>query len=428
MSKNISLKSAFQLLFLLLCLALIPAALAQPDELTGDVTCESGVCENPADSTISKPVTDSEDYTIHSINPTYYSVYLTPGSSETFNVSFTNEGNKKLNIAPKVMAVPGSFYPLDKSWITISPASVTADPGTEQNFAVEVNVPEDANSGEYQAQIAFTDDVYPEEYGTPQYVNVMNLGISVPVLPKLEFQTSYIFDNVEPGKEYVYDIKIKNVAGKDVTIDPKVMKSINYGNPYTKPAFSSDLIEISAPSVIKAGEITNMTIRVPVPENATGTYDSSIEMNADGKANDGSVQQLGMSFSVNTPLSVPYVETFDTKTTDPITIKVSTDIYNPNSVVRISPKKEKPSFEINLKCNSSPVNLTLVETTKGGSVFAQELYFPVWAMEDNPIYDSSKQYTETYEVPGAIGTWELSILPKNTNGFTYSVSFRDSEK
>lgn len=426
MNKNIALKSAFQFLSLLLCLTLIPAALAQPDKITGNVTYENGICEN---STISKPVTDCGDYTVHSVNPTYNSVYLEPGSSETFNVSFKNEGNKKLNVAPKVMAVPGSFYPLDKNWITISPANVTVGPGIEQNFVVEVNVPVGADSGEYQAQIVFTDDVYPGEYDTPQYVNVMNLGISVPVLPKLEFQTSYIFDTVEPGKEYVYEIKIKNVAGKDVTIDPKVMRNDIYANPYTEPAFSGDLVEISAPSVIKAGEIEKMTICVPVPENVSGTYEGLIEMNVDGKGNDGSVPQLGLSLSINKPLSVPYVKTFNTETADSIKIKVSTDIYDPNSAVRISPKEKEPAFEMNLKCNSNPVNLTLVETTQGGSIYAQGFNFPVWSMEDGSIYDSSsKQYAETYEVSGAIGAWELSILPKNTNGFTYSVSFGDSEK
>ncbi len=424
MSKNIALKLTFQFLCLLLCLVLIPSALAQPDELTGDVTSESGTYE---DSTISEPVADNEGYTLHSINPTYYAVYLTPGSSETFNVSFTNEGNKTLNVAPKVMNMPGSIYPLNKSWITISPANVTADPGIKQEFAVEVNVPEDAKSGEYDAQIVFTDDMYPPEYGA-QYINVMNLGISVPVPPKLEFQRDYIFDNVDPGKEYVYKIKIKNVAGKDVTIDPKVVENI-YFDPDIKPAFSSDLIEISAPSVIKAGEITNMTIRVPVPDNVSGTFDGFIEMNADGKANDGSVQQLGLNFFVINPLSGPFVKTFNTKTADPITIKVSADIYDPIPMLRISPEKEEPSFEMNLKCNSNPVNLTLVEKTQGGSVSALESsYYPIWAIEDDLTYDSVKQYTETYEVSGAIGTWELSILPKNVNSFTYSVSFRDSEK
>ena len=73
-------------------------------------------------------------------------------------------------------------------------------------------------AGEYEAYIAFTDDIDPN---TSQYVNVMYLSVGVPIIPKLELQTDYISDTIEPGKEYEYAIKIKNVADKDVTIDPK---------------------------------------------------------------------------------------------------------------------------------------------------------------------------------------------------------------
>jgi hypothetical protein len=424
MSKNTALKSAFQLLSLLLCIVLTPAACAQPDELTGNITYKNVTCES---STVPELVTDSGDYTVHAINPTYYSVYLMPGNSETFNVNFRNEGNETLNVTPKVMDVPDSFYVLDKSWITISPANVTVDPGIEQDFAIEVNVPEDAESGEYQAQIALTDDTYPGEYANPQYVNVMYLGVSVPVRPKLELQTSYISDTIKPGKEYVYEIKIKNVAGKDVTIDPKVTRC-DYGNPYNEPAFSDDIIEISAPSTIKAGEITNMTIRVPVPEDASGTYSGLIEMNADGK-NDGAAPQINMDFTVIKQPSVPYVKTFNTATDDPITIEVSNDMYDSGSSVRISPEKEMPDFEMNLKRNSSPVNMTLEKTTQSGYVYSQGYSFPIWSMEDDSNYESNGgQYVKTYKVSGAVGTWELTILPKNTNSFTYSITVGDSDK
>ena len=135
----------------MLCIVLAPAACAQPDELTGNITYKNVTCES---STVPELVTDSGDYTVHAINPTYYSVYLMPGNSETFNVNFRNEGNETLNVTPKVVAVPDSFYVLDENWITISPANVTVDPGMEQDFAIEVSVPEDAESGEYQAQIA----------------------------------------------------------------------------------------------------------------------------------------------------------------------------------------------------------------------------------------------------------------------------------
>lgn len=430
MSKNTSLKLTFQLLSLLFCLVLIPVAFARPAELT-ETVAENAIYERPA---IPALAADNGNYTVHSINPTYNYVCVMPGDSETFKVSFRNEGNETINVAPKVMDVPDSYYVLDKSWITISPASVKVEPGMEQDFKVEVNVPEDAESGEYQAQIVFTDDVYSYEYEDPeyiqdiepQYVNVMYLGISVPVRPKLELQTSYISDTMKPGEEYVYEIKIKNVAGKDVTIGPEVTDYDCCGYPCSESAFSDDIIEISAPSVIKAGEIAKMTVRIPVPENASGYYSGLIEMNADGNENDGSVPQIGLDFNVIKQPSGPYVKTFTTTTADPITITVSTDTYIGSSV-RISPVKEEPSLKVNLKCNSNPVGMTLVETTESSYIYTQWYNFPAWSIEDSN-YESSNGHVETYKVSGAVGTWELTILPENAESFSCSVTIGDSEK
>lgn len=448
MSKSTALKAASQFFSLLLCLILLPAAFAQPEELDGTVTYENGTY----DSNIIPGLEEIYgNYTVHDIEPAYYSVYLMPGEYETFNVSFRNEGNETLNIAPKVIAASEDYYDVvNESWITILPENVTVSPGAEQKFAIEVSVPEDAESGEYVAQIVFTNDTYPEEYDNPVYiqesaegyndslsadgykdflyVNAMCLRVSVSVLPKLELQTSYVSDTIEPGKEYVYSIKIKNVAGKDVTIDPKVMRYEIYDYSFDEPAFSDDIIEISAPSTIKADEITNMTIRVPVPENASGSYNAYIEMNADGKENDGSIPQVSLSFTVDKHPTVPYVKTFNTTTADPITIEVTAETSDQNPSVRVSPEKEEPHFEMNLTCNSSPVNLTLVKVAESGTVYSQGDIFPIWAIENSPSYQSdSRKYIETYRVPGAIGTWELTILPKNTNSFDYLITVGESE-
>ncbi len=438
MSKSTALKAVSQFLSLLLCLVLTQAAVAQPEELGGSIIYESGTYEN---STITGPQIGHGNYTVHSINPTYYYMFLMPGDSETFNVSFRNEGNETLDISPKIVASPYTYYNVNESWITIFPANAKVISGIEQDFAIEVSVPEDAESGDYQAQIAFTDDIYndeytdpvyiqeyPEEYADPQYVNVMHLTVSVPVRPKLKLQTGYISDTLEPGKEYVYMIKIKNVAGKDVTIDPEVVNYGMYDYSFDEPAFSNDIIQLSAPSIIKADELANMTIRIPVPENATGSYNAFIEMNPDGKKSDVSVQQISLSFMVNKQPSVPYAKTFNTTTADPITIEVSTGNYDPDTSVRVSPKKEEPYFEVGLKCGSSPVNLTLVKDTERGTVYADGYNFPIWAMEEGSGYESnSRQYVETYRVPGAIAAWELTILPKNAYSFDYSITVGNSE-
>ena len=162
--------------------------------------------------------------------------------------------------------------------------------------------------------------------------------------PKLELQTGYISDTLEAGEEYKYTIKMKNVADKDITIDPKITHYYDGSS----QAFNDDIIEISAPSTIKAGEITNMTIQIPVPENAAGTYYGVIEMNIDGQQNYGYDPQLGMDFRIWEQPVVPYVKTFSTTTTNPITIEVSTDTYENNPGLR-SPEKKEPSFKLNLK-------------------------------------------------------------------------------
>ncbi|MDD4250329.1 MAG: hypothetical protein PHT13_14655, partial [Methanosarcina sp.] len=210
--------------------------------------------------------------------------------------------------------------------------------------------------------------------------------------------------------------------------DPEVTNNGCYYFPYIEPAFSDDVIEISAPSVIKTGEITKMTIRVPVPEDASGTYSGLIEMNADGEENDGSVPQINLEFTVSKQPSVPYVKTFTTTTADPITITVSADGYNSGSSVRVSPKKEEARLKVNLKFNSNPVNMNLVEKTQSGYVYSQWYNFPVWSIEDDSNYESNGVNAETYKVSGAIGTWELTILPENANGFSYSITVGDSEK
>ena len=411
MSKSTLLRSGSLLLGLMLCLVWVPAAFAQSED--------GGV----ANDTVCPPV--PAEIVTHEINPSYYDLYLQQGESSSFNVSFRNNGNEALNIEPKVVAVPYSYSNLDESWITISPASTTVGPGAEQEFTIEINVPEDADGGNFETYIAFTDDVVPgSEADYPQYVNAMYLSFMVPVYQKLELQTSSIYDTIEAGKEYEYTMKIKNVAAKNITINPEVTR---YDYTFDTFGFEDDAIEISAPSVLTPGKIADMVIKVPVPENATGTYSGYIGMNVDGKENDGYEPQIDLNFIVKQQPSVPYVKTFSTRTADPITIEVSTYAYGSDAWLRSPPKEADPSFELNLKYDSSPVDMTLVKTTQSGNVYIGWDNFPVWSNDESTSYQNSdRHYTETYTIPGAIGDWELTILPINAENFDYSITIGDS--
>jgi hypothetical protein len=412
------------------------AAFAQEDKVVipeGEASEVFSKVVEPAVEIAAEPVaktvraTEKNEIIIHEINPSYYDLYLEQGESNSFNVSFINNDKKALDVEPKLVAVPGSYTNFDESWITISPVNATVNSDTEQEFTIEVNIPEDADGGNYETYIAFTDDIilYPDTY--PQYFNVMYLSVMVPIYQKIELQTYYIYDTLEAGKEYEYTTKIKNIATKNVTIDPEV---IGYDYSFDKSDLDDDAIEISAPAVLTPGEIADMVIRVPVPEDATGSYSGYIEMNVDGKEDYeccGYDPQIDLNFIFRQQPSVPYAKTFKTRTTDLITIEVSTYAYGSEPWLRSPPKDEAPSFEVNLKYDSSPVDMTLVKTTQSGSVNVGWSDFPVWSSDDAMYQNSGRYYTETYTVPGAIGDWELTILPKNTENFDYSITIGDSE-
>jgi hypothetical protein len=428
MIKNKGIKATRPLIGLLFCMILIQTAFA-----TANVTTNNMSVENLNDMNI--PMENATtDYiitgnTTSQVNPIYNQIdpnsdyrSILAGNRDSFTVSFTNKGNETLVLTPKLVTAPNSENNINESWINISPTNATVAPGAVQKFDIEENVSKDTESGEYRGQIAFTDDLLPN---STDYVNSMQLYTSVQAQPKIELQTNSIFDNVKVGKEYKYKINIKNVAGKDITVDPKLINS-NLGYQQASQAFDNDAIKISAPSTIKAGEVTNMTICVQVPENATGSYNGNIDMHVNGEENLGINPQINLYFSLWQQPTVPYVKTFSTTTSTPITIEVTTSNYNSNmGGIRISPKDKEPSFDIELTHNSRPINMTHVKSVISGSPSFVGSN-PMWANDNENSYQDYPSYVETYKVPGAIGNWQLNILPKNTNSVAYSITIGDS--
>ncbi len=438
MNKNKGMRATSQFVGLLLCIILIQTACATENQnqfivnFPNNSTLENATIDNSTmeNVTIENPIIDdlgnvtivdySDNDTI--IDPSYYYTYIAEGSSKEFTVNFTNNGDETLVLNPKFIATSNTNN-INESWITISPANATVAPGSVQYFTIEVNVPLDSLGGYYQGKIAFTDNIvaYTEDYIDPQYVNSMQFNIWVEAQEKIQLQSSYISDNVEAGIENEYKIKVKNIATRDITIDPTL--STNEYYTYYEQAFGNNAIEISAPSTIKAGEIANVTIRVHVPENATGYYNGYINMNVNGKANDGYGPGISLYLNVWQPL-VPFVKTFYTTTDDPIIIEVSGDVYRSDNEFRVSQEKDKLPFELGMTYNSNPINMTFMNSSESGSADIQEdyNYYPTWANENRKIYQNVRDhYTATYIVPGAIGEWDLSILPKGANNFQYSI-------
>lgn len=438
MNENKGPRTISQFAGLLLCIMLIQSAFAAENQnqftmvFINNSTSENATIGN---STMENTSTENpiiENATIPNyINPSYCYTGVNAGNSTAFTVSFTNNGNESLVLTPRVIAT-NETNRLNESWIIISPANATVAPHSVQYFTIEENVPWDIAGGYYTNKIAFTDDIapYTEVYYTDtQYVNQMYLYTYVYAQPKIELQTSYISDTLDAGTENEYRIKIKNVAPRDLTINPTLSTSSDEYYPDFKQAFDNNAIEISAPSIIKAGEIENMTIRVHVPENATGIYSRYIYMNVNGKGDDSSIPRLDLNFRI-WKLPAPFVKTFYTSTDTPITIEVSGNMYTSETGYRVSQKKDKTPFELGLTCNSIPVNMTFLESVESGGADIQDYYYyPAWANEYGRTYQNiNDHYVATYKAPGAIGEWQLTILPKGARNFQYLIKIKESNR
>lgn len=395
---------------------------------TGDTTNDNTMTGNANNDNSTVGNTNNDivnigNAAVNSITPSYYSTLLSSGSSTQFIGSFTNKGNETLVLTPRVVVAPGIENNINESWVKISPTNATVSPGSTQNFIVEVSVPWDAEGGDYQGIIAFTDDLLPN---STEYINSLKFSISVQASSKIQLETSYISDTIDAGEEYSYTIRMKNVATKDAIIDPKLLGYSNYYDPNYISTLGPDAVEISAPSMIKAGEIANMTIKVKIPENTTGKYYGTIVLNVDGEANNnyGINPQVSLDFNILEQPLAPYVKTFKTLTSDPVVIEVSTDAYD-NYWLR-SPIKEKPSFELGLICNSEPVNITLVKSSESGGASIGG-YYPIWTMQNGNIYQNyGTHYADTYMAPGKVGDWKLTLIPKDTGSFGYSITVGNS--
>lgn len=416
---------------LLVSIAFMPAASAMESEAHPVPDSGMAMVGEMVTETSYSSFNQDVDFAKLKINPRYSNTQLKPGSSDKITVTVTNKDNKTITLEPRVVPSPYMENIFEESWITITPASKDLKPDAKQEFTIEVNIPEDADIGNYGTDIAFTDDMIQTPYPTPypQYINTMHLYVDVWTPPKIQIQPPYLGDRVKAGDEHDYEIKLKNVADRDIAIDPKISDENrwNHYGPYgmVGPAFDDDAITITAPSIVKAGETAVVKVHLEVPDDAKGRYNGAIDLNIDDPSIREWEGQVQMNFEVWTQPSEPYTKTFTTRTNGSINIEVSSNDNNYDMWMGAGSQNEKDvaSFDLTLEGESGEVELNLVKTTYSGTVSLGASDFPPWEMDGAGIYhDAIEVYTETYEAPGAIGEWTLGILPTNTEQFNYLIS------
>ncbi|VVB84479.1 NPCBM-associated, NEW3 domain of alpha-galactosidase [uncultured archaeon] len=362
------------------------------------------------------------------ISPQYGNYDLQTGKSKTIFVTVRNKENRSVTVMPVVVITPYSMYSIEKEWVAFSPANADIPAGGSQRFTINLTVPKNASTGSYNGQIAFTDEVmptsYPEPY--PNYVHYMSLSINVWTLPVVQIMTSYISDQLEAGKEYDYEIRLKNTGNEPVNISPVIgSDTSNYGPYYTPPAFTDDAITITAPQAIPANATGTVKVHVNVPADSAGSYNGWIELGIDDPSIMEGQGRVSLSFNVWKQPVEPFAKNFSLMEASPITIEITGSSYSsypypvPASGQIMTAKQ--PSFEVSLEGIAGTVVLNLTKTVVKGSVSVGGQPMP-WGNDNAAYQEMNPQYIETYKANVSAGDWKLKVMPSNTQSFDYTIT------
>ncbi len=395
----------------------------------GTVGTASGTTENVISA---PPAGDLQtgNFTKLEISPRYSSNFrLQPGESKEVTVTIKNKEKKAVSVKPNVVIAPFGEYMMEKEWITVTPEGAEIEAGGSSKFTVKASIPKDASIGYYSAQVAFTDEVIPTPYPQPfpNYIHAFQLSVDVWAPPKLQIMTPYLSDQLEAGKEYDYEIKLKNTANQAIGISPKLgSDNMQYGGPYgmMPPALTEDSITITSPQSIPAGATETVKLHVKVPADAKGYYNGYIDLGI----NDPSVREwegrVSLNFNIWKQPTEAFVRSFNLTEAAPITVEVSSNsyYYGYPPVNGQGANKQEPSFETSLEGPAGKVPLTITKTVIKGNVNMGGDR-PPWEIDSASIYqEMGLQHMVTYKTNGSPGEWKLSVLPKNTQGFDYSIT------
>jgi len=391
------------------------------------------------------------------VDPAYKYLELEPGDNDNFTVTVENKDNKTINLKPEPLITPYTENFMNKSWISISPSQKALKPGEKQEFHVEVNMPEDADLGNYAVLIAFTEKVPEGDIAGyyPNFPGTMQLNVQVWVRPSVQILTPYVNDLVEAGENYTYEIKLRNTGDKDIAISPElteaggiiyaedVASSSSTGMP--QQAFGDDAIRVEAPEKIKAGQTAIVKLTLAVPADAKGSYSGSLDLNIDDPGIREYEGMVPLSFRILPVPEEPYENTFEAETDGPITLEIKAYQYGYGLYTTGGNRDLTPSFNVSLiDPSGNEVTPTPVNTKYSGSInIVDDTYpqppYPVpyissriaGGMETNDqgsYQGGTTTFVETYSAPGAAGKWTLSIFPENTENFEYTVTIGTAEE
>lgn len=372
------------------------------------------------------------NFTKLEIIPSYMHFSLKPGESDEMTVTVRNRDKTTATIQPAVKSQPyGGPYLMDNSWVAITPLNAEVPAGGSAKFTVRASVPSDAIRGSYNSMVAFTDESYPSPYPTPfpNYIHVMSLAIDVTSPPAIQISTPYISDQMESGKEYPYEVTLKNTGNNPIQLNAKI-GSDNYPmygpSGVQEPALTESAFTLNAPSTLQPGATGTLNIDVRVPPDATGYYSGYIDLGIDDPSIREGEGRIQLNFMVWKQPQEPFVKKFSMDAADPISIELTSGISLfsgslPSGILSSMPIRE-PAFDTILTGPEGAVRIRPVQKVIKGSVNVGGDPMLITSQQAGTYQEMNAQYITTYAADGRPGAWQLSVMPKNAQSFEYKIT------
>ena len=374
----------------------------------------------------------SGSYTKLEIMPSHMNFVVEPGEKKEMTVTVRNRDTKSAHVQPVVRQQPyGGPYVAESSWIVITPASADIPAGESAKFTVTTTVPDGTLRGSYSSMLTLTDEAYPTPYPQPypNYIHTLGLSISVASSPVILISTPYISDQLESGGEYTYTVDVKNKGSKPLALNARIGDESypSYG-PYgpQEPPLNAKSFAVSGPFSIPPGQNGTITLKVNVPQNASGYFNGNVDLGIDDPAIRMEENRIQLNFLIWKQPEGGFSKKFTVMAQEPISLELTSamPMMMPVTIAgtpRDMPRRE-PSFDATLTGPDGNANLVLVEKVIKGSVNLGS--DPMLSNGDRPgqFQETGTQYIFTYSAQGKPGEWTLGVMPRNTQSFEYKIS------
>jgi hypothetical protein len=375
------------------------------------------------------------NYTRLYVEDEYRRLELKPGESESFEVTVENGEAGPIEITPGLFVPKVGDRPVEKGWITIEPGQATLEADAERTVTVTVNVPEDAELGDYRGAVQFTDETIQYPGRPPRPVHAASFSVRVqrdPTVFVLPLNRGYT--QIEAGESYTHSVRINNTGEGAVPLDPTLnLQEDRRPRPGGQPSVDRSWFTIDAPSQVPAGESATVDVTVEVPEDASrGDYDVELDLGLRDPARNERRdywQQIHMGFQVWKQPDQPFTKTFDVADdTESVTVKLSAgDRRNADDA--------PASFDVTLVGpDGETIEPERVRTTNRGYVDLsgdrrRYRYAAEGGGASGSAYaDEGGERVLRYRLDApSEGQWELQVMPHDTVRFRYEIIRNESD-